>query len=193
MYRFGKSGRFLSCSRYPDCKYAAPIDRKGNPLEPELTDILCPEDGQPMIRRSGRFGPFLASSNYPEVKYILKLDPKKGTVVLPKTPPLTTDIECPKCGNPLYLRTSKRGFWLSCSKFPKCRGRLAWSAVEEDKQQALEQAWAQHEKENPVPEIRTVDGRVVEEGYMPRIAGEDTETSDSDGAVSDDDYSANAA
>ena len=35
VYRFGKGGRFLSCSRYPDCDYAAPIDREGNPkLQP---------------------------------------------------------------------------------------------------------------------------------------------------------------
>ncbi|MEM6853687.1 MAG: type I DNA topoisomerase, partial [Planctomycetota bacterium] len=101
------------------CKYAAPIDAEGNPMEPELTDILCPEDGQPMIRRTGRFGPFLASSNYPEVQYIIKLDPKKGHVVLPKAPPMTTDIVCPTCGDEtgatLYCRDSKRGLWLSCS------------------------------------------------------------------------------
>ncbi|MCP3859030.1 MAG: type I DNA topoisomerase, partial [Phycisphaeraceae bacterium] len=28
-YRFGKNGRFLSCTAYPDCDYAAPIDRAG--------------------------------------------------------------------------------------------------------------------------------------------------------------------
>ena len=73
------------------CRYAAPIDREGRPVQPELTDILCPEDDQPMIRRKGRFGPFLASSNYPEVKYIIKLDPKTGAVVLPKPDPMPTD------------------------------------------------------------------------------------------------------
>ena len=29
MYRFGKNGRFLSCEKYPDCKFAAPIDKTG--------------------------------------------------------------------------------------------------------------------------------------------------------------------
>src|SRR5690606_8703935 len=65
-FRFGKNGRFLSCSRYPDCDYAAPIDREGRPLLPEQVNVACPEDGSPMVLRTGRFGKFLASVNYPE-------------------------------------------------------------------------------------------------------------------------------
>lgn len=175
VYRFGKNGRFLSCSRYPDCDYAAPIDREGNPQQPEMTDIVCPLCGGGMTRRTGRFGPFLGCVNYPTCKGILKLDPKKGSMVLPKTPPLTTDVPCTKCGAPLYLRTSKRGFWLSCSTFPKCRGRVAWSALEEDKQKTLEKAWETHFKENPVPVIHTGGGKVVEEGYLPIIINQDSE------------------
>ena len=179
VYRFGKNGRFLSCSTYPDCKYAAPINRKGEPMEPELTDILCPEDGQPMIRRTGRFGPFLSSQNYPEVKYIVKLDPKKGHVVLPKVPPMETDVPCPKCGEEteanLYLRDSKRGLWLSCSRFPKCRGRVGFNKLDEPKQAELEKAWKQHEADNPTPEIVTTSGHVIteEETYLPEVAGEE--------------------
>jgi DNA topoisomerase-1 len=159
------------------CKYAAPIDAEGNPMEPELTDILCPEDGAPMIRRTGRFGPFLASSNYPDVQYILKLDPKKGHVVLPKAPPMTTDILCPTCGEDteatLYLRDSKRGLWLSCSRFPKCRGRVGFNKLEDDKQSELEKAWKQHLAENPIPEIRTTSGHVIteDEQYLPIVVG----------------------
>ncbi len=158
------------------CTYAAPIDRHGNPMEPELTDIVCPEDGQPMIKRNGRFGPFLAASTYPQVQFIVKLDPKKGHVVLPKTEPYTTDIICPKCEErPLYLRDGKNGLWLSCSGFPKCRGRVGFTTLEEDQQQKLEKAWKQHEKDNPVPEIRTTDGRVLKEGddYVPVVAGDE--------------------
>jgi len=179
VYRFGKNGRFLSCSRYPDCKYAAPIDREGKPMPPQLTDILCPEDGEPMIKRNGRFGPFLASQNYPEVKYILKLDPKKGHVVLPKPPPMATDLPCPKCGEDsgatLLLRDSKRGLWLSCSRYPKCRGRESFNKLDEAKQKQLEKAWAKHLKDNPVPEIRTTSGHVIteDEQYHPIVAGED--------------------
>ncbi len=160
------------------CKFAAPIDSDGNMLKPELTDILCPEDGAPMIRRTGRFGPFLASSNYPEVKYIVKLDPKKGHVVLPKAPPMTTTIVCPTCGEQndnatLYCRDSKRGLWLSCSRFPKCRGRVGFGKLEEDVQADLEKKWKAHLKDNPIPDITTANGHVIQEGeeYLPVVEG----------------------
>ena len=29
VYRFGKNGKFLSCSAYPDCKFACPCDKEG--------------------------------------------------------------------------------------------------------------------------------------------------------------------
>ena len=84
-YRFGKNGRFLSCTAYPDCDYAAPIDRTGRPLLPEMVDIKCPEDGSQLILRTGRFGKFMASPNFPEVKFVLNLD-KKGCLKLPSPP-----------------------------------------------------------------------------------------------------------
>jgi hypothetical protein len=47
--------------------------------------------------------------------------------------PLDSSPCCPKCGNEMVLRTAKRGdnqggkFW-GCSKFPECRGILAYMA-----------------------------------------------------------------
>ena len=236
-YRFGRNGRFLSCTQFnvpvdvqpeghegnfqlfkakgkarpqivdkdtgkkagwrsltkPDqekfmkisdgitsCDWAAPIDSDGNPMEPEMTDIVCPEDETRLIKRNGRFGPFLASANYPEVKFILKLDPKKGTVVLPKTDPMICDITCPNCEEaPLYVRESKRGLWLSCSTFPKCRGRVGFGKLEEDVQKKIEKDWKKWAKEHPVPVIRKVDGSVVEDGYEPRLGDEPAEVGES--------------
>ncbi|MCG8508044.1 MAG: DNA topoisomerase, partial [Rhodospirillales bacterium] len=193
VYRFGKNGMFLSCSRYPDCKYAAPIDREGKPMTPQQTDIICPDDNLPMIKRTGRFGPFLASQSYPEVKFIVKLDPKKGGVVLPKAPPLETDVPCPKCEAPLNMRDGKRGYWLSCSRFPKCRGRGKWGELEEEKQKALEDAWTRHYKENEPPDLYTIDGKKVEEGYQPKIEGEDFELENGTAATIEDGYNSDAA
>ena len=175
VYRFGKNGRFLSCSRYPDCKYAAPIDREGNPQTPEQTDIACPECGKAMIRRTGRFGPFLSCADYPECKGIVNLDAKKGFVKHPTTPPLTTDVPCPKCESPLYLRESKRGLWMSCSTFPKCRGRAGFAKLDEDKQKELEVAWKNHVKANPVAKVHRVDGTVVGDEYIPQVASDDSQ------------------
>lgn len=178
MYRFGKNGRFLSCTRYPDCDYAAPIDRKGNPMAPHLSNIACPLCKSGMTKRVGRFGPFLGCVDYPKCKGIVNLDDKKGTIKPPKPPPCLTDLPCPKCGSPLNLRRSKRGPWLGCSKFPKCRGREAWSKVENEKQVQLEKALAQHEAEHPQPIIRTTEGNVVDDTYVPQIVtGEDGDKS----------------
>lgn len=162
-YRFGKNGRFLSCTAYPDCNYAAPIDREGRPLLPEQVDVVCPEDGSAMVLRSGRFGKFLASVNYPDVKYVINLD-KNERIKYPSPPPLTTDLACPKCESPLYLRRGKRGPWLGCSKFPKCRGRLAWSSLDEQQQAELEAELEKHEQAHPQVIIRRRGGSVIEDG-----------------------------
>jgi DNA topoisomerase I len=167
VYRFGRNGRFLSCSKYPECKFAAPIDRSGNPISPEQTDVACPKCGAPMLLRKGRFGTFLSCSKYPECKGILNLD-KKGCVVPPKTPPLLTDIPCPKCQAPLNLRRGARGLWLSCSKFPKCSGRLGWASIKDTTKKKWMEKLEHHENTYPKPSIRTVDGNPISDAYKPQ-------------------------
>ena len=39
--------------------------------------------------------------------------------------PEKTDIKCEKCGSPMLKRIGKRGPFLTCSAFPKCRN-LQW-------------------------------------------------------------------
>jgi len=162
-YRFGKNGRFLSCTRYPECDYAAPITRDGRPMLPERVDVVCPEDGSDMEMRSSRFGPFLVSVNYPKVKFTINLD-KREQIKYPTPPALEVDVECPKCGAKLNLRSGRRGPWLGCSKFPKCRGRLAWTALDEAKQAELTKLLEAHEKAHPKIVLRRHDGSVIPEG-----------------------------
>ena len=163
-YRFGKNGRFLSCTAYPDCDYAAPVDREGRPLLPEQVDIKCPEDGSQMIKRTGRFGPFIASPNYPDVQFVLNID-KKGGLKLPAPPPFETELTCPKCEErPMYLREGARGPWLGCSGFPKCRGRMGWTKLEDDERKALELALKNHLKDHPMPVITRMDDTPIEAG-----------------------------
>ena len=162
-YRFGKNGRFLSCTRYPDCDYAAPITRDGRPMLPERVDVICPEDGSDMEMRSSRFGPFLVSVNYPKVKFTINLD-KREQIKYPTPPALEVDVECPKCGAKLNLRSGRRGPWLGCSKFPKCRGRLAWTALDEATQAELTTLLEAHEKAHPKIVLKRHDGSVIPEG-----------------------------
>ncbi|MBX7081756.1 MAG: topoisomerase DNA-binding C4 zinc finger domain-containing protein [Nannocystaceae bacterium] len=163
-YRFGRNGRFLSCTAYPDCDYSAPIDRDGRPQLPEMVDIACPEDGSQMELRNGRFGQFLASVNYPKITFVLNLD-KKGGIKFPAPPPLVVDaLQCPKCKSPMNLRRGKRGPWLGCSAFPKCRGRLAWSQVDEALGKQLEKQLEKHEKQHPPVVIKSLAGKPITEG-----------------------------
>ena len=162
VYRFGKNGRFLSCSNYPECTYACPIDREGKPRPPEHANIACHKCGGPMIKRNGRFGVFLGCARYGDDKNpcdgILNVD-KKGHVVAPSPPPLLTDLPCPKCEAPMNLRDGIRGPWLGCSRFPKCRGRGKWTEVPDAKRAALEEQLLAHAKANPIPIIKTLDGK----------------------------------
>ena len=134
-----------------------PVDRQRRPLLPEQIDLLSPA-GVPMVKRTGRFGDFLVEDKPrpPKVRgkkaaeaaaepppFILNLD-RKGNLKFPSPPPLVTDIVCAKCGDLMNLRDGKRGPWLGCRAFPKCRGREAFTKLAEDRQKALEAELAQH-------------------------------------------------
>jgi DNA topoisomerase-1 len=170
VYRFGRKGRFLSCSTYPECKYASPIDQEGNPVAQEQTDIACPRCGGPMLIRKGRFGRFLSCIRYPDCEGILNID-KKGFISLPKIPPLLTYLNCPKCESQLNIRRGARGPWLSCSKFPKCRGRMGWTSLDNETKKRWEKALDDHEKSHPQPVIKTLAGEPIGEEYIPKTKG----------------------
>lgn len=172
VYRFGKNGRFLSCSRYPECDYACPCDREGRPQKVETANIACHKCGAPMTKRTGRFGPFLGCSRYPDCDGILKLD-KKGRVLAPQPPALLTDLPCPKDQKPLVLRNGVRGPWLSCSNFPKCRGRGKWAELPDAVREHWEKALAEHEKQHPVPIIRDLEGNPLTDAKGKPIEGDD--------------------
>jgi DNA topoisomerase-1 len=141
----------------PACTFAMPVDRQRRPLLPEQLDLLSPA-GVPMVKRTGRFGDFLVEDKPRPPKprgkkaaeppaepppLILNLD-RKGNLKLPAAPPLVTDIACAKCGEMMNLRDGKRGPWLGCRAFPKCRGREAFGKLPEPRQKELQQELAAH-------------------------------------------------
>jgi len=121
VYKFGKNGRFLSCSAYPECKFASPIDKEGRMVQDQISEHKCPNCGKPMVHKNGRFGAFLGCSDYPTCKTTLRLD-KEGNPLPPKPKPDPTGIKCYKCkSGELVIRQSKRGPFLGCNRFPRCR------------------------------------------------------------------------
>lgn len=105
VYRWGKRGRFISCSGFPNCRYTENIETK----EPVEVDQKCPQCGAPMLLREGKYGRFLGCKNYPNCKGVL---------------PLTTGHRCPVegCSGNLVERRSKKGrVFYGCDGYPKCK------------------------------------------------------------------------
>jgi len=121
MIRENKKGeKFLSCSGYPECKESFDIDEQGNPV-PKLveTEYACEKCGKPMALRNGRRGPFLGCTGYPKCRNIVAVDAEGKPL-----PTVKIDINCEKCGKPLAVRQGKRGAFLGCTGYPKCRNAV---------------------------------------------------------------------
>ncbi len=140
-YRFGKSGKFLSCSAYPKCKFACPCDKDGKMIEEKVSEHKCPNCGKPMIHKSGRFGAFIGCSDYPNCKTTLKLD-RQGNVLPPKPPAEPTGVKCYKCKDgELVIRQSKKGPFLGCNRFPKCRTIIGIKQLDHLKELQSSKQW----------------------------------------------------
>jgi DNA topoisomerase-1 len=147
VYRFGKNGKFLSCSAYPECKFACPCDREGKMVEEKVSEHKCPKCGNSMVHKHGRFGAFLGCSGYPECKSILNID-KEGNVLPPKPPAEPTGIKCYKCKEgELVVRQSKRGPFLGCNRFPKCRTIVSYKQLEQLKELQSAGKWPPESRE----------------------------------------------
>lgn len=123
--KLGRSGKFLSCSRFPDCSGMRSLDgteREG----PKETGEQCPEclaTQDPakrdkigkLIERDGRFGKFIACGRYPKCTYIKK--DEHGNNGGEKT-----GVTCPACKNgEIVGRRGRFGIFYGCSAYPKCR------------------------------------------------------------------------
>ncbi len=115
--RYSKSGAFLGCSQYPECKGSLPMPGEG---EADGSDgeesVPCPECGRPMVVKRSKYGKFLACTGYPECRKTLPLD-KEGKLV--ELPDIKQD--CEKCGRPMEVKSGRRGFFLACTGYPECK------------------------------------------------------------------------
>ena len=86
------------------------------------TNEICEKCGSKMVIRQGRFGKFLACPNYPTCKNTRPLDETKKVVA-----------KCPKCGNDVVEKKSKRGkVFYSCISYPDC-DYSAWNIPANEK------------------------------------------------------------
>ncbi|MBP6866518.1 MAG: type I DNA topoisomerase [Candidatus Pacebacteria bacterium] len=71
------TGTFISCSRYPKCKF---IKEDEEEKKRKMTDVQCPTCKKGfMMERKGRFGIFYSCSNYPDCKNAIKAKPTGRT------------------------------------------------------------------------------------------------------------------
>lgn len=60
--RFGRFGKFLACSKFPDCKFTKPFV--------EQTNLVCPKDsGKVIVKKTRKGRKFFGCSNYPKCDF----------------------------------------------------------------------------------------------------------------------------
>ncbi|HVD77930.1 MAG TPA: type I DNA topoisomerase [Vicinamibacteria bacterium] len=124
--KWGRYGKFLACSAYPECKNTRQLAGTGGEGGPELHEDVakevCPLDPAhgPMVLKKGRFGPFLACPNYPECKATKRLvRGAEGKLQVEALKPI--DENCPECSKPLMWRRGRFGPFIACSDYPNCK------------------------------------------------------------------------
>jgi DNA topoisomerase-1 len=132
--RQGSRGAFLGCTGYPKCRSTMPVDDQGKPVVPVTVDVKCEKCGGPMGLKQGRRGAFLGCLNYPKCRTTApipddlkeKLGDLAGPAATEGSGPDLKAIQvaevCDNCGGAMLVRKGKRGFFLGCAKYPKCKG-----------------------------------------------------------------------
>ena len=117
VYKLSKTGRFMSCAKFPECMGARKED--GSKIEPpkDLGEP-CPKcKNGTLMQREGRFGMFIACSNYPKCKFVKK-DPTEEAKS-------KTGVACPTCKNgEMVERRGRFGLFYSCSNYPDCKNAI---------------------------------------------------------------------
>ena len=116
--KFGKRGRFIACSGYPECDYTRNLNETAEEAakaaeEPTVVEGReCPKCAGQLVYKQGKYGKFIGCANYPKCKHIEPLEPPKDT-----------GVSCPECGKGhLIERKSRFGTpFYSCNTYPDCK------------------------------------------------------------------------
>ena len=112
--KLGKSGKFYSCEKFPECTGARTLEGK-ELAGPKDTGELCPRCGKGnLVTREGKFGLFTACSKFPKCKYVKKDEEQEKAN--------STGIVCPVCkSGHMTERRGRFGVFYSCSDYPECK------------------------------------------------------------------------
>lgn len=92
--KLGKSGKFMSCEDYPDCKGARQID--GSVVEPNKPIGTDPASGLPIFIIEGRFGPYVQLGENPPAGGKKNHKPRRASIPKNKDLPTITVEEALK-------------------------------------------------------------------------------------------------
>ena len=93
--KWGRFGKFISCSNYPECKHTEPFLEK--------IGVACPKDGGEIVLRKTRKGRiFYGCENYPTCDFTSWKRPIK-------TP-------CPECNGILVFKNKKEFQCMDCEE-----------------------------------------------------------------------------
>lgn len=93
--RYGRFGKFISCSNFPTCRYTEPwLEKIG---------VRCPKDGGEVVERKTRKGrTFFGCENYPNCDFTSWKRPLK--------------IPCPKCSGLLVIANKREAQCTNCQE-----------------------------------------------------------------------------
>jgi DNA topoisomerase-1 len=93
--RYGRYGKFISCSGFPDCRHTEPwLEKIG---------VICPKDGGDIVERKTRKGrTFYGCNNYPECDFTSWKRP--------------IEQPCLKCGGMLVITNKREVQCLKCEE-----------------------------------------------------------------------------
>ena len=112
--KLSKYWKFLSCSAYPDCKNAKPIETQEEQkireaFEKEYANEKCPLCSWEMKVKMWRYWKFLACVQYPDCKWLTNIV-------------ISTNVKCPKClkWELVEKKTWKWKMFWWCGAYPDC-------------------------------------------------------------------------
>jgi DNA topoisomerase-1 len=93
--RYGRFGKFISCSNFPTCRYTEPwLEKIG---------VTCPKDGGELVERKTRKGrTFYGCENYPNCDFTSWKRPLKQP--------------CPNCGGLLVIASKREAQCINCQE-----------------------------------------------------------------------------